>query len=141
MIQESSREQDIVIYWLEKSRESIEAAIDESKAERFSFAVNRIYYACFYSVSALLLLDSKMFKKHSGVRACFHQHIIKTGIMEIQFGQLYDELFEARQRGDYLALISFNKGQVDDWLCRVDRFFERISSIINKRLQSSVDFQ
>jgi uncharacterized protein (UPF0332 family) len=48
---------NIVRYWMEKAAESIDAANDELKAGRFSFSVNRIYYACFYAASALLLQE------------------------------------------------------------------------------------
>ena len=37
----------VISYWLEKAQESLAAAQDEMTACRLSFAVNRIYYACF----------------------------------------------------------------------------------------------
>ncbi len=54
---------DIVRYWTEKSKESLDTAEDELKANRLSFSVNRIYYACFYAVSAVLLHKGYRFKK------------------------------------------------------------------------------
>jgi uncharacterized protein (UPF0332 family) len=60
---------DIVNYWIQKASDSLDAAGDELKAGRLSFSVNRIYYACFYVVSAALLQKRLKFKKHSGVRA------------------------------------------------------------------------
>jgi len=57
--QEKRRE--IVKYWFEKAQESIDAAQDEMKANRLSFAVNRIYYASFYAVSAVLLKENLEF--------------------------------------------------------------------------------
>ena len=64
--QEKLRE--IIKYWFEKAQESLDAAQDEMAANRLSFAVNRIYYACFYAVSAVLLKKNLEFKKHSGVK-------------------------------------------------------------------------
>ena len=52
---ESGYRNEIVDYWLNKARDSLCSARDELKAGRSSFAVNRIYYACFYAVSAYLL--------------------------------------------------------------------------------------
>jgi uncharacterized protein (UPF0332 family) len=98
---------DIVRYWFEKADESLDAARDEMKAGRLSFSVNRIYYACFYSASAVLLMMRLRFRKHSGVRASFHQHLVKHGLVSLEHGKLYDELFEARQRGDYIELVTF----------------------------------
>ncbi|MBI5236595.1 MAG: HEPN domain-containing protein [Deltaproteobacteria bacterium] len=106
----------IVAYWMAKAKDSLEAAEDELKAGRVAFSVNRIYYACFYTVSAVLFQKGVKFKKHSGVRAAFHKYFVKTGLVSHDTGRFYDELFEARQRGDYIELVSFEKEQADEWL-------------------------
>lgn len=121
---------ELIRYWFEKSHESLEAARDELKAGRLSFSVNRIYYSCFYAVSAILLQEKLRFKKHSGVRAAFHQHLVKSGKVSHEHGKLYDELFEARQRGDYIELVSFEKNQVEDWLQQANQFVEAIKRLI-----------
>jgi uncharacterized protein (UPF0332 family) len=120
----------IIQYWLQKSRESLEAAHDEFKAGRLSFAVNRIYYACFYAVSALLMQKELRFKKHSGVRAAFHQNFVKKGEIDREQGRFYDEIFEARQRGDYIELVNFETGTVKNWLHRAGNFLTAIGKII-----------
>lgn len=127
---EQERLKELVCYWLNKAQESLDAARDELKAGRLSFSVNRIYYACFYAVSAVLLQEKLQFKKHSGVRAAFHQHFVKSGIVSHEHGKLYDELFEARQRGDYIELVSFEEKQVEDWLQQASQFVEAIKLLI-----------
>lgn len=121
---------ELIRYWFEKSQESLDAAYDEMKAGRLSFSVNRIYYACFYAVSAVLLQRELRFKKHSGVRAAFHHDFVKPGLVSLEHGRLYDELFEARQRGDYIGLASFEQKQVEDWLQQASQFVEAIKSLI-----------
>lgn len=121
---------DIVNYWIQKARDSLDAAGDELKAGRLSFSVNRIYYACFYVVSAALLQKRLKFKKHSGVRAGFHKHFVKPGLVNCEHGQFYDELFEARQRGDYIELIEFEKRQVENWLQKAKEFVVTLNSLI-----------
>ncbi len=124
---------ELVRYWFEKSRESLDAARDELKAGRLSFSVNRIYYACFYAVSAVLLQKKLRFKKHSGVRAAFHQQLIKSGMVDDQYRKFYDELFEARQRGDYIELVSFEEKQVEEWLQQAEQFVEAIKSLVKNK--------
>lgn len=122
--------EEIVRYWVEKSAESLDAAEDELKAGRLSFSVNRVYYSCFYIVSAFLLQKDLKFKKHSGVRAAFHKQLVKSGLVGIDEGQFYDELFEARQRGDYIELVHFEKEQVESWLKRAKEFVNKVRSLI-----------
>lgn len=121
---------ELIRYWLGKSQESLDAARDELKAFRLSFSVNRIYYACFYAVSAVLLQEKLQFKKHSGVRAAFHQHLVKSGMVSRDHGKLYDELFEARQRGDYIELVNFEEKQIKDWHQLASQFVEAIKLLI-----------
>lgn len=47
-----------------------------------------------------------------------------------EYGKLYDELFEARQRGDYIELTSFEGGQVEVWLRQAEKFVKTIKSLI-----------
>ncbi|HBE80568.1 MAG TPA: hypothetical protein DDW65_22705 [Firmicutes bacterium] len=92
-----------------KAEQSLNSAQLEIQSGSLDFAINRIYYAIFYAVSAALLERQVVFKKHSGVRAAFHQEFIKTGLMDIEWGKFYDQLFEDRQEGDYMAFFSFEK--------------------------------
>jgi hypothetical protein len=121
---------EIVSYWVKKAMDSLDAAEDELKADRLSFSVNRIYYACFYIVTAVLLQEKLRFKKHSGVRAAFHKHFVKPGLVSHEYGQFYDELFEARQRGDYIELVSFEKEVVTKWLNQARKFVETVKLLI-----------
>lgn len=102
----------IARYWMEKACDALASAESELSAGRFTFAMNRAYYACFYAASAILLKSRRRFSKHSGVRAALHQHLVKTGHMKVEFGKIYDRLFENRQEGDYLEMIQFEKDQV-----------------------------
>ena len=131
MLNEEEALNEVVSYWIEKANDSLNAAQDDLKAGRFSFSVNRIYYACFYAVSAVLLQKGVRFKKHSGVRAAFYKHIVKTAMMSREHGQFYDEIFEARQRGDYIELVRFEKEQVKKWLKQASEFVKVVDSLVS----------
>lgn len=47
--------QAIVSYRIERSKDTIQEAIDLLEKDHFNAAVNRLYYACYYAVSALLI--------------------------------------------------------------------------------------
>jgi uncharacterized protein (UPF0332 family) len=107
-VTEKATKAEVICYWWDQARESLEAARREFAAGSYGFAVNRAYYALFYAASALLLEEGRKFKKHSGVRATFNKEIIKTGLMEKKHGDLYNELFDDRQLGDYVAFTKFD---------------------------------
>ena len=122
----------VIKYWIEKSTESLESAENELKSGHLLFSVNRIYYACFYIVSAFLLKRGIMFKKHSGVRTGFHKHAVKAGLVGLEEGKFYDKLFNARLKGDYVEFAHFEKDEVEQWLSNAKEFVVKIKNLIEK---------
>ncbi len=64
-------------------------------------AINRMYYAGFYAVVALLLVDGLYSSKHAGVRALFNMHWIRTEKLPVEMGKLFQLLFDSRHDVDY----------------------------------------
>ncbi|MBD3308314.1 hypothetical protein GF339_17905 [candidate division KSB3 bacterium] len=50
--------------------------------------MNRIYYAMFYAVSALALLQGFSTSSHAQLRGYFNREFVKTGIISIELGRL-----------------------------------------------------
>ena len=119
-----------VRYWLTKANECLASAQDELGAGRLDFAVNRCYYAAFYAASAVLLSRGHRFVKHSGVRAAVHQHLVKTGLLATDWGQLYDEIYDERSQGDYIAFTSFEATDVDSMMERVTRLVALLAGLV-----------
>jgi len=127
--------QELVKYWLEKSEESIESAKSEKKEGRLSFAINRLYYAMFYAMTAILTAKDETYSKHSGVRAALHRDFIKTGKVNNEIGKLYDELFNARHQADYTPLIEFEDGVVKKQIKQVEKAVKKLELIAHKLLK------
>lgn len=72
---------EIVRYRWSKSIDGIESARYELERKKFSFAMNRIYFA----VSVALLERVASFKKHTGVRSAFHREFIQSGLLSIHW--------------------------------------------------------
>ena len=93
-------------------------------------AINRLYYACFYAVSAILIKDGLFSSKHTGVRSLFNRHYVKTGKIPKELAQIYNDLFERRQKGDYIDFVRFEESQVRPWISRAEKFVEYLASIV-----------
>jgi len=72
---------------------------------RWRGAVNRAYYAIFHITSATLLWLDIERSKHSGVQAAFNQFLVKPGLIEIQYGQIYKDARDWREEQDYKDLV------------------------------------
>ncbi|MCF8242530.1 MAG: HEPN domain-containing protein [Melioribacteraceae bacterium] len=126
----SKNRSQLVQYWWSKALDSLSSAKRELEANEFSFAINRIYYAAFYAVSAALLERGASFKKHSGVRSAFHREFIKSGLLKVEWAKFYDRLFEDRQEGDYIALTTFEHPYVKSQLDMCAEFHKQIREFI-----------
>jgi uncharacterized protein (UPF0332 family) len=122
---------DLVNYRLQRAYEALEDARILAGASRWNICVNRLYYACFYAVSALLIQNGLSSSKHAGIRGLFNKHYVKTGQVSKEMAQIYNDLFERRQESDYLDFIRFEEPQVSPWVCRAEAFIDQIKTIIN----------
>ncbi len=122
----------LIALWLEKADEALASAELELDAGHAGFAVNRLYYACFYAVTALLLADGKQFSRHSAVRAEFNRLYVKTGRVEKKWGRFYYDLFEDRQEGDYLPTSTFENEDISASLQKARQFVGVLRDIIHQ---------
>jgi len=125
----------LITYRLERARESLEEAGILLEREYGNTFVNRLYYACFYAVSALLLTRGLSSARHSGIRSLFHQNFVKSGLIDPELGQLYDRLFDNRQKGDYADLVRFDPNEVRDWYDEAFEFVENVQNIVKNELE------
>jgi uncharacterized protein len=127
---------ELIRYRQSRAFETLEEANLLYSNHHFNSAVNRIYYACFYIVTALLLTENKSSAKHSGILSIFNQHWIKTEKIPLHFGRYYRALFESRQKSDYADFVTFNEEQVKVILDEAPTFIKTISDLIERNLDS-----
>lgn len=123
---------ELVKYRFERAVESIQEAELLLGAGHTNSSVNRMYYACFYSVSAILLTKGFSASKHSGIRSLFHQKVIKTGLVEVSLAYLYDRLYDSRQKSDYADLVVFDVNEIEPWIEEVKMFVSKLREIVNE---------
>ncbi len=78
---------------MNKAKETIIEAEAMADISHWNTCTNRLYYACFYAVLALLMENGMSSSKHSGVRGLFNLHFVKTGLIPENLGKLYNNLF------------------------------------------------
>jgi uncharacterized protein (UPF0332 family) len=123
---------DLALYRLQRAHETLEDARILADAGRWNPCVNRLYYACFYAVSALLVREGLSSSKHTGLRSLFNQRFVKTNKVPKEKARIYNDLFERRQEGDYVDFIDFDESQVLLWFPEAESFVENIALLIEK---------
>jgi uncharacterized protein (UPF0332 family) len=88
--------ESFVQYRLERAQEGLKDARLLADAESWNTCVNRLYYSCFYVVSALLVRDGVSSSRHTGIRSLFNRHYVRTGVVPRDLARLYNDLFKRR---------------------------------------------
>ena len=125
---------DLISYRMARSNESMEDARILANAGRWNACVNRLYYACFYVVSALLVRHGLSSSKHTGVRSLFNKQYVKTGKIPKDLARIYNDLFERRQEGDYIDFVMFQESQVQAWIAEAEQLVGHIRNLIEREI-------
>ena len=91
----------LIQYRIERAEETIEEASLLSKESHFNAAINRLYYACFYAASALMVAYGLTASSHAGVKTMIGMHFVSKGLLSKEQGKAFSRLFEIRHSGDY----------------------------------------
>jgi uncharacterized protein (UPF0332 family) len=122
---------DLINYRINRAKETIGEVEDLLKLEYFNTAVNRIYYACYYAISGLLLKKGLSAKSHDGVRQMFGLHYVKTNIVSKDLAKYFTDLFDRRQTGDYDDFVVYQKEIVEELYKTGKVFINAIEELIH----------
>jgi uncharacterized protein (UPF0332 family) len=104
--------EELVKYRLQRAMDTLEDAKILADNQRWNSAINRLYYASYYAVTALLLDADLIASTHNGVKSNFTEQFIKTNLFDKGYGKMYSQLFTWRQKGDYDDLFDFTEDKV-----------------------------
>ena len=128
-LDEQSREA-LIKYRLERSDETLKEVEILTKESHFNAAVNRLYYACFYAVTALLVANGYSTQSHAGTKTLLGLHFITKGLLSNEHGKTYSRLFEIRHSGDYDDFVYCDKEMIDEYLPKAKEFINAIKVLL-----------
>jgi uncharacterized protein (UPF0332 family) len=91
-----SSKKEYIDYRLKQAKETLNAAKTLVRDKYWNSVINRLYYTCFYALSALLYKHNIDAKSHSGIKYQFGLHFIKPGLIDKSIAEVYVELFDYR---------------------------------------------
>ncbi len=124
---------EYIQYRITRSQETLtEVKVHISNAF-WNTAINRLYYACFYAVTALLAKDNVHISSHHGVRQKFGQLYIKNERISKELGRYFTDLSEKRNKGDYNDFFDFDEETVLQLYPKAEKFIKAIQEILNEQ--------
>lgn len=98
---------------LEKAHTCLADAEQLMALDSISAASNRFYYAVFHAIHALFVANGLQSKSHHGTNAQFHQHFIKTGIIDPKFGHFIAVMESIREKADYDVIYDVTREELE----------------------------
>jgi uncharacterized protein (UPF0332 family) len=126
-----SERKEVVKFRLEKANNTFAEISFLMDNKFYRTAANRLYYACFYVASALLVKDAYEAHTHNGVKTLLGLHYFKENKIDKSFNKLYEKLFTMRLTGDYEDLAYIEEKDIIDLLEPAKEFITVIENMIN----------
>jgi uncharacterized protein (UPF0332 family) len=95
-------------------------------------AVSRMYYACFYAVTALLMHKGIKVKSLSGAIQMMDVHYVKPGLLPIRMCQFYTLVHNSRIEGDYNPFAEFQHENVRQLYLQAVEFINTVDELLVK---------
>ncbi len=113
-----------------KAEEAFDMAKLSIEKHYWNSASSRLYYTCFYLVTALFAKHNIKTHTHSGVKAVFGLQFIKAGKVDAKWGKLLTNLFDTRQEGDYGDFAVLTQEDILPLLKEVEEFRAMIMKLL-----------
>ncbi len=120
----------LVQYRLERAVNSMEEALYMVKGGYYNAAINRLYYACYYAVVALLLEHDIPAQTHHGVRSMLGLHFTSKGKLSSEANRTFSTLFEKRHSSDYDDFVYCDQEMFDELYPKAEAFIEEVKELI-----------
>ena len=128
---------DIVSYRIDNAQKTMAEVETHIQNQFYNTAANRMYYACYYAVCALLIANKYNAKSHDGVRQLFSLHFIKTGILPKHLSVIYSTLFKQRLSGDYDDMFDNTPDTVAELYPKAQEFIAAVKEKVDEWLSEN----
>ena len=127
----SQEERTIVVgLELEKADKFLSQADAVAALGIWDVVANRIYYAAFHAVSALLIHDHIEVRSHKGAGLMFGQKYVIPGIFTADDGRLYAKLQDLREKSEYNLVYQSDETEMAPLLEKTRDLISRIKTRI-----------
>lgn len=119
---------------LEKSDKNMEQARRTADLGYWDLVANRLYYAVFHAVNAMLLIDGIQTGTHKGTSIQFGKSYVLTGVFTRKDGILYGQLQTMREKADYQNVFTLEEEDGRNLIEAADELRKRIRDYVTNKM-------
>ena len=121
-----SEREERIEFRIAQAQETLKEAEALLSDSLYRGAINRAYYAMFYTILALAVFKGETVSKHSGVIAFFDREFVKTGALSRELSKALHLGFERRQTNDYGEVWLVDRGEAEIAIAEARTFVDAI---------------
>ncbi len=122
--------EDVKKFRIQRSFDTLAEAELLFSDNRILGTVNRLYYACFYAISAFLYSKDINTSTHSGVKISFNKELIKTELIDSSYGKFFNTLFINRFEADYDDAPDFSEEELKKMFPIVESLIKELERLV-----------
>lgn len=120
----------MVEFEIERAHRLIDQFPILENAKLWDTLANRVYYAVFHAVTALLIKNGLHAESHQGVMVLLNKHFVKDGLIDVEFGRLFARLENMREKSDYTCLFETTEEEVVPMIPKAKELVSIIESLL-----------
>ena len=121
----------VILLRLNNAKQTLEDVKVIVDNELWKAAANRLYYACFYAASALMIKFDFEAKTHAGIIRLLGLNFTSKNLISNELNDVYYKLFTLRQKSDYDDWIVVKASDIEPLIEPAKRFIAEIEKLIN----------
>jgi uncharacterized protein (UPF0332 family)/predicted nucleotidyltransferase len=125
--------QETITFYIEQAHHNLEAVHALQEDDFLDIALSRAYYACFYALTAALYAINVVRGKHAGVQAALSEFLVKPGLVEPEYKDIYNALKGERESSDYDPRFVAEAGEARKLLADAERFVARMEAFLREQ--------
>lgn len=102
----------------------------QQNAKLWNMLANRLYYATFHAVSALLIKNGIQVSSHKGLQMMFNEKFVRTGVFSQDDRLVLSQLESLRHQGDYNCFLDTTEEQIIPYVIRAQGLIDKIKSVL-----------
>lgn len=128
----------IINYRREKAFNTLKEVQKLLDMNMLNLAINRVYYAGFYIVNALSLIDNFSTSKHKQLIGYFNKNYIHSGKIDLNKGDILNIAYRKRTSIDYHDFTTVTKNEVLSYYEQMKIFVTEVDHLIEDKLKNSL---
>ena len=117
---------------LNNARQTLEDAKIIANNKLWKACANRLYYACHYAASALMIRFGFEAKTHTGIIRLLGLNFIAKNLISNELGDVYYKLFTLRQKSDYDDWIIVKESDIIPLIVPAEQFIATVEQIVSE---------